>query len=161
MRVRLEFGRAIETLRASRGLSREETATLAGISASYLSEIERGLKRPSADIVERIARAFGMKGSGLLQHVEDLSGPLPDEEAPARAVQLPLKRGRPLPLFAQEQEAGAAGSPRRRRGGAAGQAGQQEGADLLVSELLVIARRLRPEDRKALLQLARHLLRRS
>lgn len=158
MRVRLEFGRAIETLRASRGLSRAEAASLAGISASYLSEIERGLKRPSADMAARIARAFGMRGSGLLQYVEDLSAPLPDEEAPARAVQLPLKRGRPLPLFAQEQEAGGAGSPRRRRRGAAA---QQESADLVASELLVIARRLRPEDRKALLQLARHLLHRS
>jgi transcriptional regulator with XRE-family HTH domain len=156
MRVRLDFGRAIETLRASKGLSREEAAGLAGISHSYLSEIERGLKRPSADIVARVARAFGMKGSAFFQYVEELSAPLPEEPAPARAVQLPLKRGRPLPLFAPDQDAGSAARPRRRTRGAA----TAQADDLAVSELLVITRRLRPEDRAALLQLARHLLHR-
>lgn len=156
MRPRLDFGRAIETLRASKGLSREEAASLARISHSYLSEIERGLKRPSADIVARIARAFGMRASAFVQYVEDLSAPLP-EEPPARAVQLPLRRGRPLPLFSEDQEATATARPRRKRRGAEK---HDEAGDLALSELLVIGRRLRPEDRTALLQLARHLLHR-
>jgi transcriptional regulator with XRE-family HTH domain len=153
MRARMDFGRAIETLRASKGLSREEAAQLAGISHSYLAEIERGLKRPSADIVARVARAFGMKGSAFLQYVEELSAPLPDPEPTARPVQLTLRRGRPMPLFTGEAEPGAA--PRRRR-----RAASDEGRDLALNELLVIGRRLRPEDRAALLQLARHLLHR-
>lgn len=157
MRPRLDFGRALETLRASKGLSREEVAELGRISLSYLSEIERGLKRPSADIVARIARAFGMKGSSFLQYVEELSAPLPEEEPPTRAVQLPLKRGRPLPLFSSEQEAASTGPARRRRGALSAR-GEQ--SDLMVNELLVIARRLRDEDRAALLHLARHLLHR-
>lgn len=158
MRPRLDFGRAIETLRASKSLTREELAGLARISQSYLSEIERGLKRPSADIVARIARAFGMKGSAFVQYVEELSAPLPEDETPARAVQLQLKRGRSLPLFGPEGDAGgAAGGPRRRRGVAT----QQDTNDLALSELLVIARRLRAEDRQALVQLARHLLHRT
>ena len=157
MRPRLDFGRAIETLRASKGLTREETAALAGISHSYLSEIERGLKRPSADIIGRVARAFGMKSSAFFQYVEELSAPLPEEPAPARAVQLPLKRGRPLPLFSGDQDSsGETGRRRRRRGVPEG----EDSTDLAVNELLVIGRRLRPEDRAALLQLARHLLHR-
>jgi transcriptional regulator with XRE-family HTH domain len=157
MRPRLDFGRAVETLRASKGLSREETAALAGISHSYLAEIERGLKRPSADIVARVASAFGMKGSAFVQYVEELSAPLPEDPAPARAVQLPLRRGRPLPLFTADQApAAGARSPRRRRG--ASRTGDD--SDLVLSELLVIGRRLRAEDRAALLQLARHLLHR-
>ncbi|MDR7522953.1 MAG: helix-turn-helix transcriptional regulator [Armatimonadota bacterium] len=158
MRSRLDFGRAIETLRASKGLSREEAAALAGISHSYLSEIERGLKRPSADIVAKIARAFGMRGSAFLQYVEELSAPLPGEPAPSRAVQLPLKRGRALPLFSADSE--TAGSPRARRR-QRGLPATPEAGDLALSELLVIGRRLRPEDRRALLQLARHLLHRA
>jgi transcriptional regulator with XRE-family HTH domain len=157
MRPRLDFGRAIETLRASKGLTREETAALAGISHSYLSEIERGLKRPSADIIGRVARAFGMKGSAFLQSVEELSAPLPEEPAPARAVQLPLKRGRPLPLFSGDQDASGDTRRRRRRRGVPE---SEDSTDLAVNELLVIGRRLRPEDRAALLQLARHLLHR-
>jgi transcriptional regulator with XRE-family HTH domain len=156
MRPRLDFGRAIETLRASKGLSREEAAALARISHSYLSEIERGLKRPSADIVARVARAFGMRPSAFVQYVEDLSAPLP-EEPPVRAVQLPLRRGRPLPLFSEDQEATGATRSRRKRRGAEG---PDDAGDLVLSELLVIGRRLRPEDRTALLQLARHLLHR-
>jgi transcriptional regulator with XRE-family HTH domain len=159
MRSRLDFGRALETLRASKGLSREEVAGLAGISHSYLSEIERGLKRPSADILARVARAFGMKGSALFQYVEELSAPLPEEVAPPRAVQMPLRRGRPLPLFSNDsdQAAARAGRQRRRPGLPPG---RDEGADLALSELLVIGRRLRPDDRTALLRLARHLLHR-
>ncbi|MDQ7858815.1 MAG: helix-turn-helix transcriptional regulator [Armatimonadota bacterium] len=150
MRSRLDFGRAIETLRASKGLSREEAAALAGISSSYFAEVERGLKRPSADIVARVARAFGMSGSAFLQYVEELSAPLPEPEARARPVQLTLRRGRPLPLFSSD-DAPASG-PRRRRADAE--------RDLVLNELLVIGRRLRREDRAALLHLARHLLHR-
>lgn len=155
MRSRLEFGRAIETLRASKNLSREEVATLARISHSYISEIERGLKRPSTDIVTKIARAFGMKGSAFLQYVEELSAPLPEEEPPARAVQLPLKRGRSLALFSNDQ-AGAARPGRRRRSPSVA----EDRGDLALNELLVIARRLTEGDRAALLHLARHLLHR-
>lgn len=158
MRPRLDFGRALETLRASKGLSREEVAGLAGISHSYLSEIERGLKRPSSDIVARVARAFGMKGSALFQYVEELSAPLPEDAPAPRAVQMPLRRGRPLPLFSNDQEAGRTGRPRRRKHVLSE---ADEGADLVLSELLVLGRRLRPDDRTALLRLARHLLHRA
>jgi transcriptional regulator with XRE-family HTH domain len=151
MRPRLDYGRAIETLRASKNLTRDEVARLAGISYSYLSEIERGLKRPSSDIVARVARAFGMKGSAFLQYVEELSAPLPDDMKPVAAVQLPLKRSRPLSLFAGDQTLTAAS----KRGEGAGGRG-----DLVISELLVIARRLPAGDRQALLELARHLLHR-
>ena len=151
MRPRLDYGRAIETLRASKTLTREEVARLAGISYSYLSEIERGLKRPSSDIVARVARAFGMKGSTFLQYVEELSAPLPDDMKPVAAVQLPLKRNRPLSLFAGDQTLTAASK---------GGEGTGARGDLVISELLVIARRLPAGDRQALLQLARHLLHR-
>lgn len=150
---RLDFGRAFETLRASKGMSREETALLAGVSSSYLSEIERGLKRPSADIVAKIARAFGMRSSALLEYVEDLSAPLPVETSAPEPVQLRLRRGRPLPLFGDAdapQAASARQAGRARRPPAPG--------DAALSELLVIGRRLRADDLAALLQLARHLL---
>jgi len=154
MRPRLDYGRAIETLRASKNLTREEVSRLAGISYSYLSEIERGLKRPSSDIVARIARAFGMKGSAFLQYVEELSAPLPDDLKPLPSVQLPLKRSRPLSLFTGDQ----ALAPAAKRGPAGDRSGER--GDLVINELLVIARRLAAGDRQALLQLARHLLHR-
>ncbi|MDQ7819577.1 MAG: helix-turn-helix transcriptional regulator [Armatimonadota bacterium] len=145
-RSRLDFGRAIETLRTSRGLSREELARLARISRSYLHEVERGLKRPSADILARLARALGVGSAALMQYVEEISAP-PDDDRLV-AVQLPLRGGRPLPLFEPGGSGGRdSGSPDREA--------------LVVAELLVIARRLSPADRAALLALARHLLLRS
>jgi hypothetical protein len=86
--------------------------------------------------------------------VEELSAPLPDDMKPVAAVQLPLKRNRPLSLFAGDQTLAAASKSREGAGGAGGR------GDLVISELLVIARRLPAGDRQALLELARHLLHR-
>ena len=114
------------------------------------------MKRPSTEIARRIARAFGMKGSEFLRYVEELSAPLPEEDRPPQAVQMPLKRSRSLALFGNDQA--PQGRPAPGRGPMAN--GQEERNNLAVNELLVIARRLSGEDRLALLQLARHLLHR-
>jgi transcriptional regulator with XRE-family HTH domain len=50
----------------------EGLAEAAGVSASYLSEVERRLKRPSTDVVAKIAGAFGMLPSSFLEYVESL-----------------------------------------------------------------------------------------
>jgi transcriptional regulator with XRE-family HTH domain len=158
-RPRLDYGRAIETLRVSKGLGREEAARLARISPSYLREIELGLKRPSTDIVARVARGLGMKGSAFLQYVEDVSVPSSDEEKIAPAMQLTLRRAarkhtKDLPLFSVDQDG------ERREGPRKDVRDREAETDLALSELQVIARRLGADDRLALLQLARHLLRR-
>lgn len=48
----------------------DSLAEAAGVSASYLSEVERGIKRPSTDVVARVAEAFGMRPSEFLERVE-------------------------------------------------------------------------------------------
>ncbi|HET8679428.1 MAG TPA: helix-turn-helix transcriptional regulator [bacterium] len=158
-RPRLDYGRAIETLRVSKGLGREETARLARISPSYLREIELGLKRPSTDVVSRVARGLGMKGSAFLQYVEEVSAPPSDDEKLAPAVQLTLrraarKRTKDLPLFSVDQDG------ERHEGARKDVRDREAETDLTFNELQVIARRLGADDRLALLQLARHLLRR-
>ena len=40
-------------------------ADLAGVSNPYLSQIERGLKRPSAEILQQIARALEVSAESL------------------------------------------------------------------------------------------------
>src|SRR3990172_6665505 len=44
-----------------------------GVSYSYLSEVERGLKRPSTDVLARLATALNMLPSDLLRYVEEVS----------------------------------------------------------------------------------------
>jgi transcriptional regulator with XRE-family HTH domain len=77
----LDYARAIETLRLRRGLTRHELAYASGVSYSYLCEIERGTKRPSADVLAKLAEAFGMKPSELVRFIEEYSRPA--GEAPA------------------------------------------------------------------------------
>jgi transcriptional regulator with XRE-family HTH domain len=51
----------IRKLREDKGLSQEELATKAGISKTYLWELERdttGTKKPSADVMLKIAKAL-------------------------------------------------------------------------------------------------------
>src|SRR3970040_1549762 len=71
MKDLLDYGTAIERLRERKGLSREDLARASGVSYSYLSEVERGLKRPSTDVLARLAMALDMLPSDLLPYVEE------------------------------------------------------------------------------------------
>ncbi len=46
-------------------LSMRKLADLAGVSNPYLSQIERGLKRPSAEILQQLARALEVSAESL------------------------------------------------------------------------------------------------
>lgn len=76
-RTHLNYGEAIERQRRERGMTREALAEASGVSASYLSEVERGFKRPSTDVLARVAEALGQSPSGMLAYVEVLSEALP------------------------------------------------------------------------------------
>jgi len=53
------LGQRLRALRARRGETLTETADRAGISPQYLSEIERGLKDPSSEVLAAVAGALG------------------------------------------------------------------------------------------------------
>lgn len=59
------MGRYIRDQRASSRLSLRRLSTLAGISNPYLSQIERGLRRPSAEILQAIAKALRISAETL------------------------------------------------------------------------------------------------
>jgi transcriptional regulator with XRE-family HTH domain len=52
------LGDHLRELRADRGRTLVETARRAGISPQYLSEIERGLKEPSSEMIAAVAGAL-------------------------------------------------------------------------------------------------------
>jgi transcriptional regulator with XRE-family HTH domain len=66
----LDYGAALRRLRHERGVGLNDLAARAAVSPSYLSEVERGFKRPSTDVLARIAGAFGVAPSELLAYVE-------------------------------------------------------------------------------------------
>jgi transcriptional regulator with XRE-family HTH domain len=63
-RVR-DLGAFIREQRVSAQLSLRALASRAGISNPYLSQIERGLRRPSADILQRVADALRISAESL------------------------------------------------------------------------------------------------
>lgn len=64
MKVR-ELGKFIRDERGAARLSLRKLSKLAGISNPYLSQIERGLRRPSAEILQAIAKALRISAETL------------------------------------------------------------------------------------------------
>jgi transcriptional regulator with XRE-family HTH domain len=65
-RMRLdELGSFIREQRRSARLSLRKLSDLAGISNPYLSQIERGLRKPSAEILQAIAKALRISAETL------------------------------------------------------------------------------------------------
>ncbi len=54
-----ELGPYIRAGRRAKQLSLRRLSEASGISNPYLSQIERGLRKPSADVLQQIARALG------------------------------------------------------------------------------------------------------
>jgi transcriptional regulator with XRE-family HTH domain len=64
------LGHEIKVMRTDLGIERRESAERAGISYSYITEIENGNKPPSSSVLEDIASALGMRMSQLIQAAE-------------------------------------------------------------------------------------------
>ncbi|HMK12773.1 MAG TPA: helix-turn-helix transcriptional regulator [Acidimicrobiales bacterium] len=60
-----EVGEFIREQRRIGHLSLRKLSEMAGVSNPYLSQIERGLRRPSADILQQIARALRISAETL------------------------------------------------------------------------------------------------
>jgi len=59
------LGDYIREQRSHAQISLRQLATLAGVSNPYLSQIERGLRRPSAEILQQIAKALRISAEAL------------------------------------------------------------------------------------------------
>ncbi|MFN8586282.1 MAG: cupin domain-containing protein [Candidatus Eisenbacteria bacterium] len=62
----VELGRRIKRLRVDRGLTLKDLEARGGISATHVSEIERGKASPTVGALGRIAVALGVKPSQLV-----------------------------------------------------------------------------------------------
>ena len=60
-----DLGSFIREQRGTARLSLRKLSELAGISNPYLSQIERGLRRPSAEILQQIAKALRISAESL------------------------------------------------------------------------------------------------
>jgi transcriptional regulator with XRE-family HTH domain len=60
------LGRSLRTVREQQGGRLVDVAERAGISPQYLSEIERGRKEPSSEMIAAVTGALGVDLAGLL-----------------------------------------------------------------------------------------------
>ncbi|MBI1798576.1 MAG: helix-turn-helix transcriptional regulator [Candidatus Eisenbacteria bacterium] len=112
-----ELGRRIKMLRVSRGLTLKDLEERGGISATHISEIERGKASPTVGALGRIARALGMRPATLVEPnvrpdisvlrgseraaqrlvwnaaiIEPLTAPADDADAGGQLITLPVRR---------------------------------------------------------------------
>ena len=75
-------GRVLRGRRAERGETLIETSRRAGVSPQYLSEMERGLKEPSSEMLAAVSGALELTLLDLATEVADRITPV--EQIPAR-----------------------------------------------------------------------------
>jgi transcriptional regulator with XRE-family HTH domain len=79
------LGKRLRALRERQGRTLTEVAERAGISPQYLSEIERGRKEPSSEMIAAVSGALGTT-------LVDLSGQITDELRRQRVLDLTRER---------------------------------------------------------------------
>lgn len=91
--TKLKVGRTVENLgdylreqRESAGLSLRKLAEQTGVSNPYLSQIERGLRRPSAEVLQQLAKALRVSAETLYVR----AGILDPNDAEVRSVELAI-----------------------------------------------------------------------
>ncbi|KJK11861.1 helix-turn-helix domain-containing protein [Terrabacter sp. AAH1] len=79
-----DLGAYLREQREGAQLSLRQLAEMAGISNPYLSQIERGLKRPSAEILQQIAKGLQVSAESLYVRAGILDERVVDHDPAAR-----------------------------------------------------------------------------
>ena len=66
MDITKKFGRRILQLRTEQGWSQEELADQADLHRTYISGLERGVKNPTIKVILKLAKAFSISPSEML-----------------------------------------------------------------------------------------------
>ena len=81
-----DVGEFIRQQRENAQKSIRDLARSAGVSNPYLSQIERGIRRPSADILQQIARALEISAETLYVRAGILDGTPPQVSSVSEAI---------------------------------------------------------------------------
>ena len=85
--LRRELGDALRERRRARGLTLREVSASASVSLGYLSEVERGEKEASSELLASICGALDLP---LYQVLSDVSSRMAESEGLAAPVALPV-----------------------------------------------------------------------
>lgn len=82
---------ALRLIRVYHDLRQTEMADQLGISKSYLSEIEKGSKKPTLDLVEKYSNRFGIPASSIMFFSENIDNTKAYEKAKGVVAQKIIK----------------------------------------------------------------------
>jgi len=68
MNTRKQFGQNVKALRKAKGLSQEAFGFEAEIHRTYISDIERGERNPSLEVIKKIAKHLGVTMGELVDY---------------------------------------------------------------------------------------------
>ncbi len=85
--LRREVGDVLRDQRQSQGRTLREVSSSAAVSLGYLSEVERGEKEASSELLASICAALNLPMSTMLSHVSDR---VAESEAVSALVTLPI-----------------------------------------------------------------------
>ena len=80
--LRTLLGEALRTTRLSQERTLREVSSAARVSLGYLSEVERGQKEASSELLASICRALGVRLSDVLRDVSETLSVIEPEPAP-------------------------------------------------------------------------------
>lgn len=64
------LGKAVKSLRAEKGLTQVQVAKKMSVPATFLSDIERGIRNPSWSTILSLSMALGVKPSEIAKRAE-------------------------------------------------------------------------------------------
>ena len=108
--LRTLLGDALRSTRQRQHRTLREVSTAARVSLGYLSEVERGQKEASSELLASICAALGVRLSDVLREVSDTLAVI---EGPALAPAAPVLE--PAVLEPVLEPTGALAAPRRLR----------------------------------------------
>lgn len=68
--TRARFGRAVKQIRIQRGLTQEQVSAASGLHPTYISDIERGARNPSWQVITQLAEGIGVSTAEIAQHFD-------------------------------------------------------------------------------------------
>lgn len=72
---------ALRLIRVFHDMKQADAAKVLGVSASYLSEVETGKKRPTLELIERYAETYKIPASSIMYFSENMGQPRVVESA--------------------------------------------------------------------------------
>ena len=94
------LGARLRALRAERAETLAETAERAGISPQYLSEVERGRKEPSSEMIAALAGALDTSLADLTTQVTEDLRDRGDRDRRGRSASASVRASGPVALLA-------------------------------------------------------------